>query len=113
MPTPRSSSPHQTISDLLASVAYNVVFRADVLIEGDVREVQKSKLRGVVEALRTDPTVGKPLTGPLMGYRSTRIGGSEARVVYRIIEDRAEVEVIAMGLRKNSEVYGRAARRAT
>lgn len=90
---------------------YTVVFRFEVLLEGDVQHVQKSKLRSVIEALQANPGVGKPLTGALMGYLSTRIGGSESLNIYHVNEATKIVEVIAMGQRKDSAVYDTATSR--
>lgn len=63
-----------------------------------------------------NPEAGKPLSGPLRGCHSIRLGGSENRIVYRIVQtvsDREEdiVGVIAIGRRREGEVHDTAAAR--
>lgn len=60
------------------------------------------QLREVERKLVAKPTYGKPLTGPLSGLRSLRAG--DLRVVYTIVSD-SEVRIIAIGKRRDSEVY--------
>ena len=94
-------------------MAYTVFFVSEVVTEGDIKNVQKAKLKGVIEQLEQTPEVGKPLTDDLVGWRSTRIGGSDGRVVYRIVEETKRVEVVAMGRRRASEVYNLASSRVS
>ncbi|NOZ93155.1 MAG: type II toxin-antitoxin system RelE/ParE family toxin [Acidobacteria bacterium] len=65
-------------------------------------QVQK-RIRAAVEILRTDPLRGKPLQLTLQGLRSWRTG--DWRIVYRVIENRLEILVVAVGHRR--EVYDR------
>lgn len=60
-----------------------------------------------MEALGDDPLRGKPLQLDLKGLRSWRTG--DFRIVYRVIEDRIEILVVAVGHRR--EVYDRLRRR--
>jgi mRNA-degrading endonuclease RelE of RelBE toxin-antitoxin system len=94
-------------------VPYTVVFWSEVITEGDISLVQKSKLRAAVDDLARNPEVGKPLVGPLMGCRRIRVGGSENRLVYRILEEQSKVEVIAIGRRRDDQVYKTATKRMT
>jgi mRNA interferase RelE/StbE len=54
-----------------------------------------------IEQLKKEPALlGKPLSGPLKGYRSVRAAGQRYRVVYRIDDPEIVVIVIAVGIRK-------------
>ena len=55
------------------------------------------------ETLAEDPERGKPLQMTLKGLRSWRTGAY--RIIYRIVEDRIEILVIAIGHR--GDVYER------
>jgi len=46
---------------------------------------------------------GKPLLGPLAGYRSIRAVGQRYRVVYRADQQRVVVAIVALGLRKEQD----------
>ncbi len=61
------------------------------------------RVRAAIEVLMEDPLRGKPLQLTLRGLRSWRTG--DWRIVYRILEDRVEVLVVAVGHRR--EVYDR------
>ena len=53
--------------------------------------------------------IGKPLHGSLAGYRRLRTGS--LRIVYRVNIDMIEVIVVAVGMRRELEVYLKAKRR--
>lgn len=53
---------------------------------------------------------GKPLHGALAGYRRLRTG--QTRIVYRVDKGKIEILIIAVGMRRNDEVYERAGKRA-
>jgi mRNA interferase RelE/StbE len=53
--------------------------------------------------MKEDPLRGKPLQLALKGLRSWRTG--DFRIVYRIVQDRLEILVVALGHRR--EVYER------
>lgn len=61
------------------------------------------RVRAAVEALAEDPTRGKPLQLTLKGFRSWRTG--DYRIVYRVVSDRVEIAIVAVGHRR--EVYDR------
>ena len=63
----------------------------------------RRRLLAALERLREDPERGKPLLLTLKGLRSLRTG--EHRIVYRVIESRVEILVVAIGHRR--EVYAR------
>jgi mRNA-degrading endonuclease RelE of RelBE toxin-antitoxin system len=82
-----------------------VHFAEQVVLAGEVALVPRSQLVQAIRRIRDAPEVGKPLRGRLTGCRSVRVGGSENRLVYlhRIEED--EVIVLAIGRRRDDEVY--------
>jgi len=63
----------------------------------------RERVRAAIEALRSDPLRGKPLQFTLRGLRCWRTG--DWRILYRVVEDRIEVLVIAVGHRR--DVYDR------
>lgn len=77
------------------------------------REIRKldpqvrQRVRKAIEILGGDPLRGKPLQLDLKGLRSWRTG--DFRIVYRVIEDRVEILVVAVGHRR--DVYDQVRRR--
>jgi mRNA interferase RelE/StbE len=67
----------------------------------------RSRVRKAMETLAEDPLRGKPLQLDLKGLRSWRTG--DFRIVYRVIEERIEILVLAVGHRR--DVYERLRRR--
>ncbi len=62
--------------------------------------------------LTTDPELrGYPLGGNLVGFRSLVVGKRKIRIVYKVLKDQVVVFVIAIGHRRNDEVYLKAATR--
>jgi mRNA interferase RelE/StbE len=54
-----------------------------------------------IESLETDPkTKGKPLVGPLAGYRSIRAASQKFRIIYKINDKLDTVTIVAIGRRK-------------
>jgi len=53
--------------------------------------------------------LGKPLAGRLAGYRRIRTGST--RIVYRVHAQTVEVLIVAIGQRRDSEVYQAAEKR--
>ena len=71
-----------------------------------IRTLDPAARRRIFAALRTlreDPERGKPLQLTLKGLRSWRTG--DYRIVYRLIESRIEILVVAVGHRR--DVYDR------
>jgi len=51
---------------------------------------------------------GKPLIAELAGYRSLRAAGQRYRIVYRVVNDRIMVYIVAVGIRKegsSTDIY--------
>ncbi len=63
----------------------------------------RRRLLAAIERLREDPERGKPLLLTLKGLRSLRTG--DYRIVYRVIESRVEILIVAVGHRR--DVYAR------
>lgn len=56
------------------------------------------------ESLSRDPERrGRPLVGPLAGYRSLRVAGQRYRLIYRIAAGEVLVWVCAVGIRKEGD----------
>lgn len=71
-----------------------------------IRKLDPAARRRILAALRTlreDPERGKPLQLTLKGLRSWRTG--DYRIVYRLIDSRIEILVVAVGHRR--DVYDR------
>ena len=67
------------------------------------RSVAAEILRQVAKKLKTRPAeYGDPLHGKLVGYYKLRVSGF--RVIYRIVEDRVWVLVLAVGKRTEGNV---------
>lgn len=57
-----------------------------------------------IDDLRFEPIKrGKPLTANLLGYRSIRAAGQRYRIIYKVLEDRIIVIVVAVGIRKEGD----------
>ena len=63
----------------------------------------RRRMLAALRKLRADPERGKPLLLTLKGLRSLRTG--DYRIVYRVIESRVEILVVAIGHRR--DVYAR------
>lgn len=63
----------------------------------------RRRVRAALDTLARDPERGKPLQLTLKGLRSWRTG--DFRLVYRVVEERIEVFIVAIGHRR--EVYDR------
>lgn len=85
------------------------MFTAPVVMNKEFAILNRGEQRRMLERLETAPETQKPLTGPLVGYRRYRC--DDKRVVFKIDDASSTVVVIAVGYRRNSEVYGIAASR--
>jgi mRNA interferase RelE/StbE len=64
------------------------------------RRVRDLIVKRIDELAEEPEKQGKPLVGELSGYRSLRAAGQRYRIVYRVVNDRIEVIVVALGIRK-------------
>ncbi len=88
---------------------------ADPLVwSEDLARLDPPVRRRILQTFRTrlavDPKAyGKPLREELSGWWKLRVGAY--RVIYQIIEQRVEVLVLKVGLRRDFEVYREALKR--
>jgi mRNA interferase RelE/StbE len=65
-----------------------------------------------IDKLKTEPLMrGHALEGNLADFRSLVVGKQKMRIVFRIIGSKVLVYIIAIGHRRNDEVYLKAAAR--
>jgi mRNA interferase RelE/StbE len=66
----------------------------------DIRDAIRERIRALV----TDPEKqGKPLLGPLRGFRSLRVYHERYRILYRADRQEVVVMVVAVGIRKEDD----------
>lgn len=82
----------------------------EVIENGELEVVPKAKLKEAFRKLAQEPESGKPLVRALSGCRSIRVGGSENRLIYRVLPGPV-VEILAIGRRRDSEIHDLAERR--
>ena len=64
----------------------------------------REKIIAVIDDLAIDPDVkGKPLAGELKKFRSIRAAGQRYRVIYQCKEKTVIVQVVAVGMRKQTD----------
>lgn len=83
-------------------------------VEDDLESVGPAAARRILKAieeklLREPLRFGIPLSGSLSGFRKLRVG--DFRVVYQVIEKKVRVYVLAVGPRRDKEIYQSAAKR--
>ncbi len=64
------------------------------------RRVRDLMVKRIDELAEEPEKQGKPLVGELSGYRSLRAAGQRYRIVYRVVNDKIMVYVVAVGIRK-------------
>ena len=88
-------------------MAWGIYYHPDV--EQDLRSLGRSEARIILKvieeriALGEPDKLGKPLSGELAGFRRIRTG--QTRIVYRVDGIRIEVLIIAVGMRRDNEIY--------
>jgi mRNA interferase RelE/StbE len=66
----------------------------------DIQDTIRKRISGLV----TDPEKqGKPLLGPLRGFRSIRVFHERYRILYRVDRTEVVVMVVALGIRKEGD----------
>lgn len=94
-------------------MGWSVAYHPDV--QDDFRHLGRVEARNIQNVIderlvRGEPDkVGKPLYGALAGYRRLRTGAT--RIVYRVEKRKIEILIIAVGMRRDDEVYEKANRR--
>lgn len=94
-------------------MAWNVIYHPDIQL--DLKRLgtpAANRILDVIEERIRDgepDKIGKPLRGTLSGCRRIRTGNT--RIVYRVNGGAIEVLIIAVGARREEEVYRTAQRR--
>jgi mRNA interferase RelE/StbE len=93
-------------------MSWTVIYHPDV--EDDLKRVGSAAARRILRAIDSKLTqeplqFGVPLSGNLSAFRKLRIG--DYRVVYQVIESTVIVFILAVGPRRDKEVYDTAAAR--
>lgn len=83
-------------------------------VEEDLESIGPSAARRIVKAIDAKLTqspmqFGAPLSGGLADFRKLRVG--DYRVVYQVYEKRVVVYVLAVGPRRDNEIYRTALKR--
>jgi mRNA interferase RelE/StbE len=95
-------------------MAWTVAYHPDV--HDDFRRLGRVEAQNILKVIdqrlvQGEPEkVGKPLHGALSGYRRLRTG--DTRIVYRVEKRKIEILILAVGMRRNDEVYEKADKRA-
>ncbi|MCY1279055.1 hypothetical protein D9M68_174400 [compost metagenome] len=95
-------------------MAWNVIYHEEVL--EDFSRLGRAEAKRILRVIQDrivdgEPDkLGKPLAGSLAGCRRIRVGNT--RIVYRVDGARIEILIIAVGVRRDDEVYEFAQRRA-
>lgn len=72
-----------------------------MLLEISDRRIRE-KIIQTIDRLQVDPEKqGKPLAGPLAGFRSLRAVGQRYRIIYTIEREKIVVAVVSVGIRKD------------
>lgn len=90
------------------SVNVRIVWHDEAVAAGEPELVPKDKLRKAKARLLQNPECGKTLGRQLTGARSIRVGGSENRLVYRLIREAPDsllIEILALERRRGNEAY--------
>ncbi|PWU28738.1 plasmid stabilization protein [Pseudomonas sp. RW407] len=94
-------------------MAWNVIYHEavtdDLLRLGRVEAQRILKVIGQRIVEGEPDKLGKALAGSLAGCRRIRVGNT--RIVYRVNGPRIEVLIIAVGARRNDEIYDLASKR--
>ncbi len=84
-------------------------------VEQDLRSLGRAEARMILKVIEErivhgEPDkLGKSLTGALAGCRRIRTG--QTRIVYRVDGERISVLIIAVGMRRDNEIYDAASAR--
>jgi len=93
-------------------VTWTVIYHQDV--EEDLLSLSPAMAGRVVRAIDSKLTrapldFGVPLSGNLADFRKLRVG--DCRVVFRVFQEQVQVYVLAVGPRRDEEIYRMAGRR--
>lgn len=91
---------------------WTIIYHRDV--EDDLRSISPTAARRIMRAIDAKLTeapvqFGAPLSGNLANFRKLRVG--DYRLVYQVIEAKVTVYVLAVGPRRDKEIYNTAIKR--
>ena len=91
---------------------WTIIYHRDV--ESDLESISPSAARRIMRTIDTKLTkaplqFGAPLSGKLVNFRKLRIG--DYRVVYKVVDAKVTVYVLAVGPRRDKEIYNAATKR--
>lgn len=72
------------------------------------RRIRDLIIKRIDELKELPEKQGKPLVGELSGYRSQRAAGQRYRIVYRVVNDKVIIYIVAIGIRKegsSTDIY--------
>ena len=86
------------------SIHFTPLAREMLLDVRDRRE--RDKIKETIDRLESEPEKqGKPLLGPLLGYRSLRAVGQRYRIIYTVRREQVIVIVVGVGIRKEGDKH--------
>jgi len=95
---------------------YSVVLHPEAVkeylaLDGSIQKLVKKQLGKISETPQLGEVLGNKYGMDLSGYRKMYVDHKRIRIVYRIVEDKIIIEVIAIGERNDFDVYKNAAHR--
>ena len=87
---------------------YSIAFtpKAEKLLQSIPDRRIQQKILDTIQRLTSEPEKqGKPLLGPLAGYRSLRAVGQRYRIIYKVERTRVLVIIVGIGLRKEGDKH--------
>jgi mRNA interferase RelE/StbE len=94
-------------------MAWAVIYHRQV--EQDLLRLGRAEARAILKVIEEriiqgEPDkLGKPLLGQLSGCRRIRTG--QTRIIYKVNQNKIEIFIIAVGMRRDDEIYDAAAGR--
>lgn len=85
---------------------YEVLFRAEVVMSKEFDLLTREQQRAMLRVLEANPRQQKALTGALRGHYRYRVG--DLRVVFSVNDTPPTVTIVAIGRRRNNEIYSTA-----
>jgi mRNA interferase RelE/StbE len=87
-------------------MSWSIIYHRD--FEGDLKSIGPAAARRIIRAIDTKLTraplhFGSSLSGNLTDFRKLRIG--DYRIVYQVVEEKVTVFVLAVGPRRDKEIY--------